>query len=66
MKAALGHLLNSFGLLLPVFHGIEFMQTLGADKVVIPRTVFRFRRLASACAWWAQRTSRGFSREAAS
>ncbi len=31
MKTALACLLNSLGLLLPVFRGIEFMQTLGAE-----------------------------------
>ena len=34
MKAALPRLLNSFGLLLPVFHGWEFMRALGGEKGV--------------------------------
>jgi SAM-dependent methyltransferase len=33
MKVGLPRLLNSLGLLLPVFRGLEFMRTLGAEKV---------------------------------
>ena len=63
MKAALGRLLNSFGLLLPVLRGIEFMQTLGVEKVAdapdglpLPPASLRIRVVGTTdVAWFLER-----------
>ncbi len=63
MKTAIARFLNSVGLLLPVFRGIEFMQTLGAkmvadapDGLPLPPTNLRVRVAGTAdVAWFLER-----------
>jgi len=55
MKARLARLLHSLGLLLPIFRGLEFIRTLGAEKVGdapdgLPVPPLRLRMLVSGTA----------------